>query len=206
MPKADLSSLFVLTASCEAGKKKTDWYDTVITGFVLECRPKGKTYYLRYEDAAGRQKQHKIGRYQDITFAAAKKAAQKLRSEVVMGGDPAATKAAVKAVPLYSELSAMHLADAKLHQRSYDTTEMYVRRHILPKWGKVRLTDIDGRAIAQWLAAKRDEGLAPATVVKIKAIFGRSFELGLRWGIAAAIRTRCGAFRANRSTMRESAS
>jgi integrase len=26
--------------------------------------------------------------------------------------------------------------------------------------------------------------LAPATVVKIKAIFGRSFELGLRWGIA----------------------
>lgn len=185
MPKAKLDHLFALTARCEEGKKKTDFYDTATTGFVLECRSTGgRTYYLRYEDAAGRQKQHKIGRYEDVTFASARKAAERLRSEVVMGGDPGAAKAAIRSVPLYVELSAMHLADAKLHQRSYDTTEMYVRRHIIPKWGRVRLTDIDGRAVAQWLAAKRDEGLAPATVVKIKAIFGRSFELGLRWGIA----------------------
>lgn len=185
MPKIKLDHMTAMTLHCQPGKKKTDYYDEAVTGFVLECRSTGgRTYYLRYEDAAGRQKQHKIGRYEDVTFAAAKKAAQKLRSEVVMGGDPGAAKAAVKAIPLYAELAKMHLADAELHQRSYSTTEMYVRRHILPKWGKVRLADIDGRAVAQWLAAKRDEGLAPATVVKIKAIFGRSFELGLRWGVA----------------------
>ncbi len=116
MPKAKLCSLFVLNAHCEEGKKKTDWYDETVTGFVLECRSTGgRTYYLRYEDAAGRQKQHKIGRYEDITFAQAKKAAQRLRSEVVMGGDPGAAKAAVKAVPLYAELAAMHMADAELH-------------------------------------------------------------------------------------------
>jgi integrase len=185
MPKLTLTSSSALTAQCEEGRKKTDWYDTVTTGFVLECRSTGgRTYYLRYEDAAGRQKQHKIGRYEDITFANARKAAQRLRSEVVMGGDPGAAKAAIKAVPVYGELAAMHLADAKLHQRSYDTTEGYMRLHIVQKWGKVRLTDIDGRAVAHWLAAKRDEGLAPATVIKIKAIFGRSFELGMRWGIA----------------------
>ena len=105
-----------------------------------------------------------------------------------MGGDPGAAKAEAKAVPLYSTLAEMHLADAKLHQRSYSTTEMYVRRHIIPRWGKVRLTDIDTRAVAQWLADKRASGLAPATVVKIKAIFGRSFELGARWGIQGASR------------------
>lgn len=189
VPKATLDHVFALTAQCEEGKKKTDWYDQAVTGFVLECRSTGgRTYYLRYEDAAGRQKQHKIGRYEDITFAQAKKAAQRLRSEVVMGGDPGAVKAAIKAVPLYAELAAMHLADAKLHQRSYDTTEMYVRRHILPKWGRVRLTEIDTRAVAQWLGAKREEGLAPATVVKIKAIFGRSFELGASWNVAGCDR------------------
>jgi integrase len=183
MPKVKLDNSTALLAQCEWGKKKTDYYDEAVTGFVLECRSTGgKTYYLRY-DQGGRQKQHKIGRFEDVTFAAAKKAAQKLRSEVVMGGDPGARKAEAKAIPLYAELAAQHLADAKLHQRSYDTTEMYVRRHILPKWGRVRLTDIDGRAVAQWLADKRAEGLAPATVVKIKAIFGRSFELGARWGI-----------------------
>ncbi len=184
MPKAKLDHVFAMTAQCEEGRKKTDWYDETVTGFVLECRSTGgRTYYLRYEDAAGRQKQHKIGRYEDITFAQAKKAAQKLRSEVVMGGDPGATKAAIKAVPLYADLAAMHMADAELHQRSFSTTKGYMEKHVVPKWGRVRLTDIDSRSIAHWLASKRDEGLAPATVLKIKMIFSRSFELGARWGI-----------------------
>ena len=61
-------------------------------------------------------------------------------------------------------------------------------KHILPRWGKVRLTDIDGRAVAHWLAAKRTDGLAPATVEKIRMIFSRSFELGKRWGVPGSDR------------------
>ncbi|GAA0655330.1 site-specific integrase [Brevundimonas lenta] len=184
MPKAHLTPAFVANAGCEVGKKRSDWYDDTVTGFVLECRcTGGKTYYLRYPDPAGRQRQFKIGRYEDITFAAAKKRAVQLRSEAIVGGDPAAKRAEAKAIPLYGELSAMHLADAKIHQRSYSTTEMYVRRHIIPKWGKVRLTDIHSRNVSQWLGDKRAEGLAPATVEKIRVIFGRSFQLGLEWGI-----------------------
>ncbi len=187
MPKAKLSAAFALTATCEDGRKKTDYYDdgTTCTGLLLEVRSSGgRTWHLRFENAQGRQCQVKLAKVEDATFDQVRRKARQLRSEVTLGGDPAAAKAAIKAIPLYSELSAMHLADAKLSQKSYGTTEMYVRRHIIPRWGKVRLTDIDGRAVAQWLAAKRDEGLAPATVIKIKAIFGRSFELGLRWGIA----------------------
>ena len=184
MPKANLDYAFVASAQCEPGKKKTDYYDTTITGFVLECRSGGgKTLYLRYGDRFGRQKQHKIGRCEDITLAQARKAAQRLRSEVVMGGDPGAAKALIRSIPVYSELADMHLADAKLHQRAYSTTEMYLRRHIIPKWGRVRLTDITARAVAQWLADKRAEGLAPATVEKIRVLFGRSFVLGARWDV-----------------------
>lgn len=187
MPKAKLDQTFAAKAQCQPGKKKTDWYDEHVTGFVLECRRSGgRTYYLRYQDQAGDQKAHKIGRYEDISFTAAKRAAQMLRSEVVMGGDPGAKKALAKSIPPYRELAAMHLADAKLHQKSYSTTEMVIRRHILPKWGRVRLTDIDSRAVAHWLAEKRAEGLAPATVEKIRVIFGRSFVLGLRWNIPGA--------------------
>ena len=186
MPKAKLDAAFCLTAQCEKGSKKTDWYDEAVRGFVLETRASGgKTYYLRY-DQDGRQKQHKIAAYGDVTFAQAKKEAMRLRSEVTLGGDPAKKKQERRAVPLYAELAAQHLADATLHQKSYATTEMYVRRHILPKWGRARLTDIDQRAVAQWLADKRGEGLAPATVEKIRVIFGRSFELGARWGIPGA--------------------
>lgn len=139
MPKLKLSAASAAAAVCEPGRKKTDYYDETITGFVLECRASGgRTYYLRY-DQAGRQKQHKIGRFEDISFAAAAKVAQRLRSQVVLGEDPAARKAEARAIPLYRDLAAQHLADAKLHQRSYSTTEMYIRRHILPRWGRSRL-------------------------------------------------------------------
>jgi integrase len=184
MPKAKLSAAFALTARCEEGRKKTDYYDdgTSCTGLVLEVRSSDRrTWYLRFENTQGRQCQVKLAKWEDATFDQVRRKARQMRSEVILGGDPAATKAAIKAIPPYSELATMHLADAKLHQRSYDTTEMYMRRHILPKWGKVLVNEIDSRAVARWLAAKRDEGLKPATVVKIKAIFGRSFEQGIRW-------------------------
>jgi len=189
MPRAKLDHAFCLTAQCEEGRRKTDYYDETVTGFVLECRSTGgRTYYLRYQDRGGRQQQHKIGRWEDVPFVQAKKAAQRLRSEVVMGGDPGARRAQAKAVPLYAELAAQHMADAKLHQRSYETTEMYMRRHVVTRWGRMRLTDIDPRAVAHWLASKRAEGLAEATVLKIKMIFSRSFELGARWSIAGCDR------------------
>ena len=99
-----------------------------------------------------------------------------------MGGDPGAKKALAKSIPLYAELAAMHLDFAK-HQKSYSSIEMCMRVHIIPKWGKVRLTDIDSRAVAQWLADKREQGFAPATVEKFRVIFGRSFELGAGWNV-----------------------
>ncbi|OYX56006.1 MAG: hypothetical protein B7Y86_11195 [Brevundimonas subvibrioides] len=185
--KARLDQTYVTLAYCAPGRAKTDYYDETVTGFVLECRSTGgKTYYLRYADAAGRQRQFKIGKVDDLTFAAAKKRAQQLRSEVVMGGDPGAAKADAKAIPLYRELAAMHLADAKLHLKSYTTLEACMRNHILPKWGKVRITEITPRGVSLWLAEKRAAGSAPATVEKMRVILGRSFVLGARWEIMGA--------------------
>lgn len=185
MPKAKLDHAFVSTAQCQPGKAKTDWYDTTVTGFVFERRSSGGgTYYFRFSaPSSGRQAQFKIGGEGDISFAAAKKRAVQLRSEVVMGGDPRAKKTEARAVPTYGALSTMHLSEAKLTQRSYSTTEMYVRRHIIPKWGKVRVNEIDSRGVSQWMGELQAKGLAPATVEKIRVIFGRSFELGARWGI-----------------------
>lgn len=184
MPKIKLDHLSVAAAQCQPGKAKTDWYDTIVTGFVFERRSSGGgTYYFRFTDPSGKQAQFKVGGEGDITFAAAKKRAVQLRSEVVMGGDPRAKKAEAKSVPLYKELSVMHLAEAKISQRSYSTTEMYVRRHIIPKWGKVRVNEIGSRGVSQWMGELQAKGLAPATVEKIRVIFGRSFELGARWSI-----------------------
>ena len=184
MPKAKLDATFCSTAGCDLGKKKVDYWDTHTYGFVLEVRSTGgKTYYLRYFDAAGRQRQLKIGGHTDITFDQARKAARRLRSEVVLGGDPAAAKDEKKAIPTYAELSSQHLAHAKTYMRSYDALETNMRLHLVPQWGKLRLDDITPQAIAKWLADKIADGASPAFAEKLRVTLGRSFELARQWSI-----------------------
>ncbi len=80
--------------------------------------------------------------------------------------------------------SAYALAHAKTHMKSYDSLETIMRLHIVPRWGKHRLDEITAQSVGKWLAEKSDEGMMPATVEKVRVSFGRSFELGRRWGIA----------------------
>jgi integrase len=184
MPKLKLDATTCLVASCPAGKSKEVFWDTAITGFTLEVRPNGgKTYYLRYWDEGGRQRQIKLGGYADITFEQARKKAQRLRSEVTLGGDPAAAKDERKAIPTFTELAKQHLAHAESYQRSYDDIEAIMRLHLLPRWGKLKLHEIQQQDVAKWLGQKRAEGLAPATVEKLRVTFHRSFVLAARWNI-----------------------
>ncbi len=189
MPKLLLNRTNVLLVQCEPGRKKTDFWDTEIKGLILEVRESGgRTFYMRYPDAQGAQRQHKICAFGDLTIDKVRKEAQRLRSEIVLGGDLGTKKAEVKAIPTYAELAAKHLAHAKTYQRSYATTEGYMRLHIIPRWGKHRVSDIHQPDVAQWLAVKSKEGLALATVEKIRVIFGRSFELATEWGIVGVMR------------------
>lgn len=176
MPKVKLDSAFCSTATCPAGKRKVVFWDSIISGFVLECRASGSaTYALRYIDEHGTQRQLKIGGIHDITFDQARKKAKELRSNVTLGGSPAAEKAVRKAIPTYNELADQHLAHAKTYQRSWQNTEMILRKYLRPKFGKMRINDIKPQAIAVWLAELRASGLAPATALKIKSIMGRSW-------------------------------
>jgi integrase len=189
MPKLKLDNTSALLAYCEEGRKKTDYWDTTVRGLVLEVRASGgRTFYFRYQDSNGRQRQHKICVYGDLTLDKVRKEAQRLRSEVTLGGDPAGKKAEAKAIPTYASFADQHLAHVKTYQRSYETTEMYIRRHIKPRWGKHLLSEITKQDVAKWLADKAGEGLAPATVEKIRVIFGRSFELALEWNVPGVTR------------------
>jgi len=187
MPKRKLDAAFCAAATCPPGKKRTDYWDTIITGFVIEVRATGgKTYYLRYFDEAGRQRQNKIACFEDVTFDQARKVAQRRRSEVVLGDDPATKKEKRRAIPTYAALAGQHLAHAKTYQRKPENVERVIRIHLLPRWGKLRLDEIKQQDIAKWFAELRDGGLAPATVEKVRVTFNRSFELGGRWEVPGA--------------------
>lgn len=186
MAKLKLDAAVCSSATCPAGKKKIVLWDSTVTGFTLEVRGSGgKTYNLRYTDGAGRQRQFKIGSYDDITFAAARKEAIRLRSDVVLKGNPAARKDKKRAIPTYAELAKQHIDHAKTYQKRPENTEAVLNTHLIPRWGKHRLDEITQQDISKWLAEKRRE-LAPATVEKLRMMFGRSFELARQWNIPGA--------------------
>lgn len=187
MPVVKLDSTFCLTARCKPGKGKTVYRDKSITGFALEVRQSGgATYYFIYQDPYGKLQTTKIARYGDITFDQAKKIAKRRLSEVTLGGDPAAKKKEKKSIPTYASLAAQHVEYAKTYQRCPSNTESVLRCHVLPRWGKQRLNEITTQDIAKWFAEKIAQGLAPATIEKIRVVFSRSFELGRQWNISGA--------------------
>lgn len=186
--KIKLDAAVCASATCPPGKRKVVLWDTIIKGFTLELRPSGGTYALRYNDEHGTQRQHKIGGLGEISAADARKTAERLRSNVVLGGNPAAKKAEKKAIPTYATLADQHIDYAKTYQKNPGNTESVIVNHVLPRWGKMRLDEITSPIVATWLAEKRAEGLAPATVEKIRIMFNRSFELALKWDTPGVIK------------------
>lgn len=185
MTRIKLDNLTCITAQCQPGKARTDYYDLLIIGFTLEVRSSGnKTYAFRYQDKYGKLKQRRIARFGDISFGEAQKIAKRWRAEVIMGGDPAADKAAKREVPTYADLAEQHLDYARRHLRRPENVERVVRVHLLPRFGRQRADAITTQEVAKYLAEKRKAGLAPATVEKLKVTFGRSFQLAIRAGTA----------------------
>ena len=186
MPRIQLTAASCADAACRYGKKKTDYWDTIVPGFTLEVRSSGgKTYYLRYTDPHGKQRQIKIGKFEAVKFRAAKEKARKLRSEVELNGNPAERKEKKKATPTYAALAQQHIDHAKTYQKRPENTEAVINIQLLPKWGKLRLDEITQQEISKWLAEKR-KTLKPATVEKLRMMLGRSFELGRQWNIPGA--------------------
>ena len=148
------------TAIDEPGKKKIDFFDSIITGLGLEVRASGgKTFWLRYSRGPKEQKAIKIAVYGDLSVDKVRKEAQRLRSQVVLGNDPAAEKAEKRAVIRYAALADQHLDYARSYQKSSANVERIMRLHLKPRWGKLRLDEITQPAVAKWLAEKAEEGL-----------------------------------------------
>ena len=188
MPKIQLTATVVAQAQCPEGRSKVDFYDIVITGFILEVRSSGgKTYHLRYRDRHGRLRQHKIGDAKDIPFEKARKAAEKLRSQVVLGEDPAEQRQAVKSVPTLEAFAReRYLPHVKGYKRRWDSDEALLRLHLLPKFGHRHLDDIRHQDVVDLHKAKRASGLSPAYANHIVTLLRHMYNLAKKWQVPGA--------------------
>ncbi len=182
MPKTKLTSQFVASPTLPTSRK-VDYYDTSITGFILEVRSTGlATYYLRYRDQYGDQRQVKIGDTKSISLEQAKQKAKVLRSEVVLQGEPNQPAKVKKKVPtLLDFVNEHYLGHIATYRRNYSPDLSRIRNHILPKFGHLHLDQISSAAIIEMHQELKSKGYAAATsnmvVTLLSVIFNYAKEL-----------------------------
>lgn len=189
MPKLKLDAGVIPLLYCPPHKAKETYFDEGITGFVVERRVDGGgTYALRYKDEYGRQRQYKIAGVSDVTFAEAKKEAIRVKARVSMGKNPVEERRANRTIPTVAELAVRYLDYARTYKRSHDIDERYLRLHLLPRFGKLHIDQLDQTEIMEWLQAKVNEGYAQATVNRWQVILSHMMRMAKRWGLPGADR------------------
>ncbi len=107
MPTVALSASFVRQAQCPPDRKKTDYFDVGQRGFMLEVRCSGgKTYYQRYTDERGRERQYKIGPADVLALDQARRKAKQIVAEALLGADPQQKRREMRAVPALKDFVA----------------------------------------------------------------------------------------------------
>jgi len=163
-----LSTTAIQSACCPAGKQKTELFDTEIKGLSLEVRASGgKTYYLRYRDPRGHQRQYRIGDTKSITLIQARKLATKLLGQIAFGIDPAAEKVILRTVPTFASfVSERYMPFVKGYKRSWNSDDSYLRNHLLPAFGKKYLDEITKHDVIAFHHGMRAKGYALNLVVR----------------------------------------
>lgn len=187
MAKIKLTAAFCREITCPPHKNKEVYRCTELIGFGIEARQSSATYYLYHTRPDGKAGQIKIGGRTDVSFEQAKRKAMELRSQIVLGGNPAEEKANRKAVITFKELARMHVEHAEGHLRSHACVELAHRRYLTPKFGQLKIDSVTTQSIENYLAELRQR-LAPASADRIRLVMHRAYRLAQGWNLPGSDR------------------
>ncbi|WP_108462319.1 site-specific integrase [Devosia naphthalenivorans] len=185
MPKAKFTPSFLNNAACPANMKRIIYSDDSVKGLVMEVRASGgRTFYVRYRDKDGAQRNLKIGDATSISLAAARTRTIEVMSQIALGRDPQGEKRSERQIPLFGDFArGRYLGHVKGYKRSWKCDEILLRVHVEPLLGKKRLDNItigDVTALHHGIVAK---GLAAGTANRILVLVRYVFNLAIKWGV-----------------------
>jgi len=180
-----LSASFVRAAECPGGRKKVDYFDLAQRGFMLEVRISGgKTYYQRYTDEHGRERQYKIGPADVVTLEQARRKGRQICAEALLGADPQQRRRELRAVPQLTRfVYERYLPFVQTYKESWQTDETVLRIHILPKLGSFALDEIRTEVISNLINLMRADGYAAGTMNRVIVIIRYIYNLARKWKV-----------------------
>jgi len=185
MPRVRLDPSFVKCAICPIGRKKIDFFDREQRGFMLEVRCSGgKTFYQRYTDPRGRERQFKIGAADVLRLSVARQMGRAVAAQALVGDDPQARRAELRATPTLAELVRdRYLPHVQGYKRSWQTDETILRVHVLPGLGGQFVDQIRAEQIAAVVQAMREKGYATGTTNRVVIVLRHIYNLARKWRV-----------------------
>lgn len=183
MPVTSFTAQFVRRAVCIPTRKKIDYFDSAQRGFMLEVRCSGgKTYYQRYSDERGRERQYKIGSADVLSLEQARRKGRQIVAEALLGADPQTKRREMRAVPQLKDfVHERYLLYVRTYKNSWQTDETVLRIHILPRFGALALDEIKTEAIADLINRMREDGYASGTMNRVIVIMRYLYNLARKW-------------------------
>jgi integrase len=175
MAKGRISKKTVDALQCTAGKDREFLWDESLTGFGVAGFPSGaKTYVIQYR-RAGRTRRVVIGDHGRLAPDEARSAAKKLLGAIEQGIDPVALRRAERTVRTFREV-ALDFLETHVRQkrkaRTHEAYEVLLRRHVIPAFGSLRITEVRRTHLARLqVNMRRTPGAANRAVSLVSAIW-----------------------------------
>ncbi len=170
--------------SAKLGERDLFLWDSVLPGFGLKVTPKGRRVFVLQYWVNGRARRVTLGLYgAELTVDQARTKARNLRGQVAAGGDPAAERARVRAIPTLAEFAERYMAEhaaVKKKPRSYEADALNLRLHVLPTLGRLRLDQVTRADVARFHAGMRD---IPFQANRCLALLSKMYSLAEAWGV-----------------------
>jgi integrase len=155
-------------------------WDSKQSHLALQVQPTGAKAWKCIYSRHGRPRWLHLGDASVIGLADARTMAAEAMLAVAKGGDPAAEKRAERGAGTFAELAGKYLEQyAKKHNKSWQQADALVRRHAIPRWGKLQASSVTRGDIKTMMARIEAPIVANQSLAAISAIFS--------WGVKEEI-------------------
>jgi Arm DNA-binding domain/Phage integrase central domain len=152
-------------------------WDTYQRGLACRVQPTGQKSWKAVYSHGGRPRWFHIGDATAIGLADARRIAARIMADVAEGKDPVAERMAERGAGTFAELAERYVEEyAKKKNKSWRQADALVRKHLLPRWGK-----IDAKSITRSdMRAMMGRIEAPVVANQVKAAASAIFTWGIK--------------------------
>ena len=153
-------------------------YDSEVPGFGLRVTKAGARAFVLNYHVDGCERRMTLGSWPSWSATAARLRARELRKQIDQGLDPLSAKKERREARTFTELAEQYLEGHAAKKRSGNRDEEYLRRDVLPFWGRRKAQDIARCDVIELIERKAQNG--PIAANRLRADVHKLFN----WAIS----------------------